>query len=257
MPRPRAHVPRRTVTRGLASALPGNRSAGSRVALTEGWERHRLGGEQVLSVSHARATLVLALVVGVVAALGVTGASATGSKIFNVTNLVSDGPVTAVVTDAALVNGWGLSASPTSPWWVSDNGTNCRRSTTAPGRSRQRSSPSPAGRPERSPTPIRPTSPSAMARRRRARGSSSPPRRNDPRLVADRERDDRDPRRRQFGAGSGLQGAHDAQRPALCDRLPQRARRRLRLDVQARGADQRASRTRRSPRAGLRSGSRR
>jgi len=78
----------------------------------------------VLSVSHARATLALTLAVGVVAALGVTGASATGSKIFNVTNLVSDGPITAVVTDAALVNGWGLSASPTSPWWVSDNGSN-------------------------------------------------------------------------------------------------------------------------------------
>ncbi len=78
----------------------------------------------MLSVSHTRATLALTLAVGVVAALGVTGASATGSKIFNVTNLVSDGPITAVVTDAALVNGWGLSASPTSPWWVSDNGTN-------------------------------------------------------------------------------------------------------------------------------------
>jgi len=68
--------------------------------------------------------VLIALAVGVVAALGVTGASATGSKIFNVTNLVSDGPITAVVTDAALVNGWGLSAGPTTPWWVSDNGTN-------------------------------------------------------------------------------------------------------------------------------------
>ena len=27
-------------------------------------------------------------------------------------------------TDPALVNGWGLSAGPTTPWWVSDNGTN-------------------------------------------------------------------------------------------------------------------------------------
>ncbi|QEH32712.1 hypothetical protein OJF2_11910 [Aquisphaera giovannonii] len=39
------------------------------------------------------------------------------------TNLVSDGAVPAKVTDPGLVNPWGLSASPTSPWWISDNGT--------------------------------------------------------------------------------------------------------------------------------------
>ncbi|HET8527775.1 MAG TPA: TIGR03118 family protein [Gaiellaceae bacterium] len=34
-------------------------------------------------------------------------------------------PQTLVTTqsDASLVNGWGLSAGPTTPWWVSDNGT--------------------------------------------------------------------------------------------------------------------------------------
>ncbi|HWA85070.1 MAG TPA: TIGR03118 family protein [Opitutus sp.] len=39
------------------------------------------------------------------------------------TNLVSDVPGLAAVTDANLVNPWGLSRSATSPWWVSDNGT--------------------------------------------------------------------------------------------------------------------------------------
>src|SRR6266566_2979005 len=38
-------------------------------------------------------------------------------------NLVSDGAVSADLVDAALVNAWGLVASPTSPWWVADNGT--------------------------------------------------------------------------------------------------------------------------------------
>src|SRR2546426_11466088 len=38
-------------------------------------------------------------------------------------NLVSDGAVPAGLVDAALVNAWGLVASPTSPWWVADNGT--------------------------------------------------------------------------------------------------------------------------------------
>jgi len=38
------------------------------------------------------------------------------------TNLVSDIPGLARFTDRNLVNPWGLSHSPTSPWWVSDNG---------------------------------------------------------------------------------------------------------------------------------------
>ena len=38
-------------------------------------------------------------------------------------NLVSNQPGVADHTDANLVNAWGLSAGPTSPWWVSDNGT--------------------------------------------------------------------------------------------------------------------------------------
>ena len=39
------------------------------------------------------------------------------------TNLVSDLPGWAVFTDPNLVNPWGLVASPTSAWWVSDAGT--------------------------------------------------------------------------------------------------------------------------------------
>ncbi|TML83820.1 MAG: TIGR03118 family protein [Actinobacteria bacterium] len=42
-----------------------------------------------------------------------------------VTNLVSSGPaVPAAAHDASLVNGWGLTASSSSPWWVADNGAN-------------------------------------------------------------------------------------------------------------------------------------
>jgi uncharacterized protein (TIGR03118 family) len=39
------------------------------------------------------------------------------------TNLVSDVPGLAAVTDPHLVNPWGLSRSATSPWWAADNGT--------------------------------------------------------------------------------------------------------------------------------------
>src|ERR1043165_2287734 len=38
-------------------------------------------------------------------------------------NLVSDLPNMAVTTDPNLKNPWGLAFSPTSPFWISDNGT--------------------------------------------------------------------------------------------------------------------------------------
>jgi uncharacterized protein (TIGR03118 family) len=39
------------------------------------------------------------------------------------TNLTSDIPNVGTFNDTNLVNPWGLVSSPTSPWWVSDNGT--------------------------------------------------------------------------------------------------------------------------------------
>ena len=39
------------------------------------------------------------------------------------TNLVSDIPGLARLTDPDLVNAWGVSFAPTSPFWISDNGT--------------------------------------------------------------------------------------------------------------------------------------
>lgn len=41
---------------------------------------------------------------------------------FTQTNLVSDGSVPAATTDPNLINPWGVSFSPTGPFWVSDNG---------------------------------------------------------------------------------------------------------------------------------------
>ena len=47
------------------------------------------------------------------------------ADIYTVHTLVSDGAsVAAPAADASLVNGWGLSAGPTTPWWTSNNGTN-------------------------------------------------------------------------------------------------------------------------------------
>jgi len=41
---------------------------------------------------------------------------------YDQTNLVSDIPGAAQVTDANLINAWGMSAGPATPVWVSDNG---------------------------------------------------------------------------------------------------------------------------------------
>jgi uncharacterized protein (TIGR03118 family) len=59
------------------------------------------------------------LTVPVLIALIITAASAQYVR----TDLVSNQPGVARFTDSHLVNAWGLVALPTSPWWVSDNGT--------------------------------------------------------------------------------------------------------------------------------------
>jgi uncharacterized protein (TIGR03118 family) len=62
-----------------------------------------------------------------VSALALAAPAAAGSASSHSTykrvNLVSDVPGRAQVTDPNLVNAWGAAYSPTSPLWVSDNGT--------------------------------------------------------------------------------------------------------------------------------------
>ncbi len=76
----------------------------------------------VLSCRLAR-TVAAAAVLGL--ALGVLQAGAGGLVAYNVYPLVSDGATaSAPLADPSLVNGWGLSASATSPWWTANNKTN-------------------------------------------------------------------------------------------------------------------------------------
>jgi uncharacterized protein (TIGR03118 family) len=69
-------------------------------------------------------TVTTALVVALVVRASYVQASAAGTNSYTVTNLVSDEAGAASHMDTSLVNAWGLTATPTSPWWVSDNGTN-------------------------------------------------------------------------------------------------------------------------------------
>jgi uncharacterized protein (TIGR03118 family) len=69
------------------------------------------------------AVLVAALVVGLIGSA--TGsASAVGTNRFTETKLISNQHGVARTRDPNLVNAWGLTAGPSTPWWVADNGTN-------------------------------------------------------------------------------------------------------------------------------------
>jgi uncharacterized protein (TIGR03118 family) len=62
-----------------------------------------------------------------VAAVGLAGSGSarTAVNIYSTHALISSGPsVAAAASDTALVNAWGLSAGPTTPWWAANNGSN-------------------------------------------------------------------------------------------------------------------------------------
>jgi len=71
--------------------------------------------------------LAIAVALTAILSLSIFGVArtraATALGFYQQTNLVSDLPGVAAVTDPHLVNAWGMSHSATSPWWISDNGT--------------------------------------------------------------------------------------------------------------------------------------
>ena len=74
-------------------------------------------------ISLSLAAVALALPAGGTAAAATVVTSAGTTQGYVQTNLVSDQVGQAPVTDPNLVNPWGLSNAPTSPLWVSANGT--------------------------------------------------------------------------------------------------------------------------------------
>src|SRR4051812_49245382 len=71
------------------------------------------------SNSRLRAIVTALIAIGATAAL----AGPAWANSYRQTNLVSDIPGVARVTNPNLVNPWGLAAGPTTPLWVNDNGT--------------------------------------------------------------------------------------------------------------------------------------
>ena len=86
-----------------------------------------------MSTRRFHRVLTAAAVVAVVAAVLATRTSAAGVNAYVQHNLVSDGSLPADHVDSNLVNAWGLTAQPTSPWWVADNGTDVSTIYTADG----------------------------------------------------------------------------------------------------------------------------
>ena len=70
-----------------------------------------------------RRLLTVAAMLAVAAAVLAAATPAAERNAYVQHNLVSDGFLPADHTDANLVNAWGLTSLPGSPWWVSDNGT--------------------------------------------------------------------------------------------------------------------------------------
>ena len=71
----------------------------------------------------ARRIFMAAAMLSVAAAVLAAATPAAEQNAYVQHNLVSDGFLPADHTDSHLVNAWGLTSLPGSPWWVADNGT--------------------------------------------------------------------------------------------------------------------------------------
>jgi uncharacterized protein (TIGR03118 family) len=76
-------------------------------------------------IGRSRTLALLGIALASLAFVAARASARSQANIYNVHALVSDSSaVSAAATDAPLVNGWGLSAGPTTPWWSSNNGSN-------------------------------------------------------------------------------------------------------------------------------------
>ena len=67
--------------------------------------------------------LILVVIVGLGVLLSQRSPAAAPAGSYLQTNIVSDVKGTAPVTDAKLINPWGIVAGPGTPFWIADNGT--------------------------------------------------------------------------------------------------------------------------------------
>ena len=82
-----------------------------------------------------RDVTIMVTLMGAAGLLAASAAPASADPLFGQTNLVSDIPGLAKITDPSLVNSWGISESSSSPFWISDNGTGLSTLYAVPGSS--------------------------------------------------------------------------------------------------------------------------
>src|SRR5580698_6479044 len=80
-----------------------------------------VGRKYTVKKYRPRATVIAPLLA--IAAFGLVPSAHSVTYDFVQSNLVSDLPTVAKLTDPDLVNPWGLVHSATSPFWVADNGS--------------------------------------------------------------------------------------------------------------------------------------
>ncbi len=78
-----------------------------------------------MSIRSSRMLATVVAAVALVASVAAVANARSEADIYSVHQLVGDTATTgAPAVDASLVNGWGLSAGPTTPWWTANNGSN-------------------------------------------------------------------------------------------------------------------------------------
>ena len=153
------------------------------------------------SFKSPRSVAAALVVLGAILTLGAASAGAAGTLVaYNLYPLVSDSSaVSAPLADASLVNGWGLSATATSPWWSSNNKTNTSTLYTGVGSKNATVVTVPGGP---TGTVANPSTTDFAVSQNGVSGAVALPvrhaRRPDPRLDADGQRDERRGRRRQL-----------------------------------------------------------
>lgn len=83
----------------------------------------RLRGQTAIVTKRRSIAVVICLGALLLVVLPSLGYAKSMPNMYTVHPLVSDVPGVALHVDPNLVNGWGIAAGPTTPWWVSDNGT--------------------------------------------------------------------------------------------------------------------------------------
>jgi uncharacterized protein (TIGR03118 family) len=77
------------------------------------------------AISFRRLIIVAVVAVAISVAVAAAAIAQSQANVYDTQDLVSDTTTAAVpAADASLVNGWGLVAGPTTPWWTVNNGTN-------------------------------------------------------------------------------------------------------------------------------------